>query len=195
MVGAAAVTLVRDPAGWVTGPSTDRRSTRTMEAGMAELTQLESKLGEVMGLAQAAKESTARVIKMVDDDQVTGLLRRMRQEAAETEKRCRALAGERKGKKSAIQEKAKETRSEAVEMMNTYLGNGADGLDGFEFLTMAEAGELGHVEIVAQMNRKAQDPKVQEFVSWVTPIQKRHVQDTRTGSLRLAAQEDPNETE
>jgi rubrerythrin len=162
---------------------------------MAELTQLESKLGEVMGLAQAAQESTAKVIKMVDDKEVAALLRRMRQEAAETEKRCKAVASERKGKKSAIQEKAKETKSEAVEMMNTYLGNDADGLDGFEFLTMAEAGELGHVEIVAEMNRKARDAKVKELVQWVTPIQKRHVKDTRTGSLKLAAQEDPNETE
>jgi hypothetical protein len=162
---------------------------------MAELTQLESKLGEVMGLAQAAQESTARVIKMVDDDVIAAVLRRMRDEAAETEKRCKAVAAERKGKKSAIQAKAKETKSEAVEMMQTYLGNGADALDGFEFLTMAEAGELGHVEIVAEMNRKARDPKVKELVQWVTPIQKRHVKDTRDGSLKLAAQEDPMETE
>jgi hypothetical protein len=162
---------------------------------VAELTQLESKLGEVMGLSQAAQESTAKVIKMVDDDQVAALLRRMRAEAAETEKRCKAVAGERKGKKTAIQEKAKETKSEAVEMMDTYLGNGADALDGFEFLMMAEAGELGHVEIVAAMNRKARDPKIAELVRWVTPVQKRHVKDTRTGSLKLAAQEDPHETE
>jgi hypothetical protein len=162
---------------------------------MAELTQLESKLGEVMGLAQAAQESTARVIKMVDDDEVAAVLRRMREEAAETEKRCKAVAAERKGKKSAIQAKAKETKSEAVEMMKTYLGNGADGLDGFEFLTMAEAGELGHVEIVAAMNRKARDPQVKELVQWVTPIQKRHGKDTRDGSLKLAAQEDPMETD
>jgi hypothetical protein len=27
------------------------------------------------------------------------------------------------------------------------------------------------------------------------PIQKRHMKDTRAGSLKLAAQEDPNETE
>jgi hypothetical protein len=106
-----------------------------------------------MWLAQAAQESTAPVIKMVDDDDVVELLRRMRKEAAETEKRCRAVTGERKGKQSAIQEKAKETKSEAVEVMNTCLGNGADGLDGFEFLTMAEAGELGHVEIVSQTNQ------------------------------------------
>ena len=35
---------------------------------MAELTQLESKLGEVMGLAQAAQDATTKVSKMVDDD-------------------------------------------------------------------------------------------------------------------------------
>jgi hypothetical protein len=29
-------------------------------------------------------------------------------------------------------------------MMKTYLGGDADELDGFKFLTMAKAGELGH---------------------------------------------------
>ena len=43
-------------------------------------------------------------------------------------------------------------------MMQTYLGNGADDLDGFEFLTMAEAGELAHVEIVAQLNKQGAQP-------------------------------------
>ena len=47
-----------------------------------------SRCGRVMGLAQAAQESTARVIKMVDDDEVARLLREMQQEAAETEKRA-----------------------------------------------------------------------------------------------------------
>jgi hypothetical protein len=34
-----------------------------------------------------------------------------------------------------------------------------------------------------------------ELVQRVTPIQKRHVKDTRAGWLKLAAREDPNETE
>lgn len=29
-------------------------------------------------------------------------------------------------------------------MMSTYLGDDSDGLDGLEFMTMAEAGEVGH---------------------------------------------------
>ncbi len=48
-------------------------------------------------------------------------------------------------------------------MMKTYLGNGADELEGFDFLNMAEAGELAHVE------------------------------DTKQATLTLAEREDPNE--
>ena len=49
---------------------------------MAELTQLETKLAEVMGLAQAAKDSTEKVKKLVDDDEVRQTLERMQAEAA-----------------------------------------------------------------------------------------------------------------
>jgi hypothetical protein len=35
-------------------------------------------------------------------------------------------------------------------MMSTYLGDDADALDGFEFLTMAEAGEVGHWSVVGR---------------------------------------------
>ena len=160
---------------------------------MAELTQLESKLGEVMGLAQAAQEATTKVGKMVDDDTIAATLKRMRDEAKETEQRCKEIAAGFEGKKTAIQKQAKETRSEAQEMMQTYLGNGADDLDGFEFLNMAEAGELAHVEIVAQLNKKARNAQIKELVDMVMPIQQRHVKDTRQAMLTLAGREDPNE--
>ena len=104
---------------------------------MAELTQLESKLGEVMGLAQAAQDAATKVGKLVDDDQIQATLKRMRDEAKETEKQCKAVAEGFDGKKTAIQRQAKETRSEATDMMKTYLGDDADDLDGFEFLNMA----------------------------------------------------------
>jgi hypothetical protein len=161
---------------------------------MAELTQLESKLGEVMGLAQAAQEATTKVGKLVDDEQIKATLQRMRDEAKETEQRCKQVAEGFEGKKTAIQRQAKETKSEATDMMQTYLGNGADDLDGFEFLNMAEAGELAHVEIVAQLNKKARNAQIKELVDTVIPIQKRHVKDTRDATLTLAAREDPNET-
>ena len=108
---------------------------------MAEITQLESKIGEVLGLAQAAQQATRKVAKLPDADaELKQLLDRMRTEAAETEKRCKAVAEKRTGKKTAINKKARETKTEAQEMMEAYLGDGGDALDGLEFLIMAEAG-------------------------------------------------------
>jgi hypothetical protein len=77
-------------------------------------------------------------------------------------------------------------------MMSTYLGSDADDLDGFEFLTMAEAGEVGHWEILGKLNEKAGETEVEELVEWALPIQERHLRDVRQGSLALAAEEDPN---
>lgn len=161
---------------------------------MAELTQLESKLGEVMGLAQAAQVGTRKALKLVEDPQIGEVLQRMHDEAKETERRCADLAGELDGKKGALQEKARETKSEAQEMMDIYLGDGGDALDALEFLIMAEAGELGHVEIVRTMNEQAGDERIDALVEWVLPIQERHVEDTRDAALTLAAAEDPNES-
>jgi hypothetical protein len=160
---------------------------------MAELTNLEEKLAEVFGLAQAAQKSTGKVMKLVEDEDVKQTLQQMQQEAAETEERCAEIAGELDGKKTAIEEKARETKSEAEEMMRTYLGDDADGLDGFEFLLMAEAGELGHVEIVKTMNEQAGHERIRDFVDWALPIQEGHFQKTRQGALALASQEDPDE--
>ena len=135
--------------------------------------------------------------KLVQDEGDHGdlaqTLQRMAQEAKETEERTTEIASELEGKKTAILEKARETKQEATEMMSTYLGDDADALDGFEFLTMAEAGEVGHWQVVGTMNRRAQLPGLQELVEWVTPIQQRHFQDTLEGSVELAGDEDPNE--
>lgn len=160
---------------------------------MAELTNLETKIAEVIGLAQAAQGATEKVEKLVDDDGLKQTLQRMREEAIETEERTTTVAENLDGKKTAILEKARETKQEATEMMQTYLGNDADGLDGFEFLTMAEAGEVGHWEILRAMNEQAGNTQLEEVIHWATPIQQRHFEEARGGSLQLAAEEDPNE--
>jgi DNA-directed RNA polymerase beta' subunit len=162
---------------------------------MAELTTIEEKLAEVLGLAQAAQGATDKVGKLVEQDEVAQTLERMGKEAAETERRATEVAAERDGKKTAIEEKARETKTEAQEMMDTYLGDDADGLDGLEFLIMAEAGELGHVEIVNQMTEQAGDEQLREFAQWALELQQRHFEDTRKCALTVAASEDPNETE
>jgi hypothetical protein len=162
------------------------------EHELAELTTLEEKLAEVTGLAKAAQEASQKVESMTDDDELVEKLRQMRQEAEETEQRCEQIAESRDGKKTAILEKAQETKNEASEMMSTYLAEGSDDLDGFEFLTMAEAGEVGHWEILGTLSDKAGESELSELVGWALPIQERHFSDVRKGSLKLAGDEDPN---
>jgi hypothetical protein len=160
---------------------------------MAELTNLETKIAEVIGLAQAAQGATEKIETLVEDDELKHTLQRMREEAIETEERTTTVVEDLDGKKTAILEKARETKQEATEMMKTYLGDDADGLDGFEFLTMAEAGEVGHWEILGTMNEQAGNSALGEVIQWATPIQQRHLEEARGGSLQLAAEEDPNE--
>ena len=164
---------------------------------MAELTALESKIGEVLGLAMAAQGATEKVGTLVeregDHDDLRQTLEQMHDEAKEAEERTTKLAAELEGKKTAILEKARETKQEATEMMSTYLGDDADALDGFEFLTMAEAGEVGHWSVVRTMNKRAGLQGLDELVEWQIPIQQRHLQETLNASVVLAAEEDPNE--
>jgi hypothetical protein len=156
---------------------------------MAELTPLDEKLGEVLGLAQAAQDATKKVGKLAEHDEIAARLERMREEAEETERRTLALVERLEGKKTAIREKGRETKREAAEMMKIYLGDDADELDGFEFLTMAEAGELGHWQIVRQMSEKVGDAAARELADWAIPIQQRHEEFVRASSLELAAEE------
>ncbi len=161
---------------------------------MAELTNLESKLGEVLGLAMAAQGATEKVKKLDELTPELGeRLEQMQQEAKETEERAAEVAATFEGKKTAILEEAREVKQKATEMMQDYLDRASDGLDGFEFLTMAEAGEVGHWEILKTLNERARNAGVQELVEWGIPIQERHFEEARQGSLRLAAEEDPNE--
>ena len=66
-------------------------------------------------------------------------------------------------------------------------------LDGFEFLTMAEAGEVGHWSVLGKLNEQAGDERIQQLIEWALPIQERHFDDVKAGSLKLAAEEDPAE--
>jgi hypothetical protein len=163
---------------------------------VAELTNLESKLGEVVGLAMAAQEATDKVkalAKEEGDDDLVSALERMHEEARETQERGTDVAGSFEGKKTAILDEAREVKQKAQQMMKTYLDEASDALDGFEFLTMAEAGEVGHWEILGTLNERAGKAEVGELVDWALPIQRRHFEEARESSLKLAAEEDPEE--
>ena len=159
---------------------------------MAELTNLETKVAEVIGLAQAAQGATEKIGKLVEVDELKQTLQRMPEEAIATEEKTTTVVEGIEGKKTAILDKARQTKQEATQMMQTYLGDDADGLDGFEFLTMAEAGEAGHWELLKTLNERARNAQLEEVIEWATPIQQRHFEEARQGSLQLAAREDPN---
>lgn len=156
---------------------------------MAELTPLDEKLGEVLGLAQAAQDATEKVAGMEGADEFRDRLARMREEAAETERRTDSLVDSIDGRKTAIREKAAEVKSEARQMMQTYLAGEDEALDGFEFLTMAEAGELGHWEIVKTMSETVGEQRVAELADWAVGVQRKHLETVRETSLELAAAE------
>jgi len=162
---------------------------------MAELTKLEAKLGEVTGLAMAAQAATKKVITLAKEEhpEVISSLERMNQEAAETERRCTDLAGTFEGKKTAILEEAQATKSKGGEMMSTYLDEDADALDGFEFLTMAEAGEVGHWSVLQKLNETASYDSIRQLVEWALPIQRGHFAGVTETSLELAADENPED--
>jgi hypothetical protein len=156
---------------------------------MAELTPLDEKLGEVLGLAQAAQNATKKVSEMEGADDFKADLERMHADAAETERRTDALVDTLEGRKTAIREKARETKAEGVEMMRTYLGDEQEALDGFEFLSMAEAGELAHWEIVQKIAHTAGESRVAELADWAVPVQRGHIETVREASLALAVEE------
>jgi hypothetical protein len=160
---------------------------------MPDVTALEEKLGEVIGLAEAAQEAVDKVTSLPESDSQSELLGRIKEESEETAKRGREVAEKRDGDSAGVLEKAEETRKEGVEMMESYLGGGdSDGLDGFEFLIMTEAGEAGHWAILGKLNEKAGEDAVGELVDWALPLQEGHLDQVRSASLELAAAEDPN---
>ena len=113
----------------------------------------------------------------------------MSRQAGETERRTDALVDGLDGRKTAIREKARETKSEAGEMMKAYLGGEEEALDGFEFLSMSEAGELCHWEIVGEMAQKVGDQATQQLAEWAVPVQRTHIEIVRRAALALAAEE------
>src|SRR3954454_19182311 len=156
---------------------------------MAELTPLDEKLAEVLGLAQAAQAATTHVAKMEGADAFKADLDRMHQQAQETAQRTDALIDTPEGKKPAIRDKARETKTEAVDMMKTYLEGEEEALDGFEFLSMAEAGELCHWEIVERMAGALGESEVSGLASPIVELQREHVETVRRAYLALAEEE------
>jgi hypothetical protein len=160
---------------------------------MGEMTVLDEKLAEVLGLAQAAQQATKKVATLARREkevQLVKLLDQMSDESRKVAERCQAVASTRDGLKTAIAAEARDTKSEVLEFMRTYL-EGAEALDGLEFLSMAEAGELAHWKILAVLNETAKHGGVAKLIAFALPLQEKHVAGVSDASLGLAANEDP----
>src|SRR4051794_30754314 len=146
-----------------------------------------------MGLAMAAQAATEKVTRLAEDDapELVGKLEQMHSEAAETEQRCMRIVDTLEGKKTAIQEEASATKRKGADMMKIYLDADSDALDGFEFLTMAEAGEVGHWKVLEAMNNNRGRSDVAALCEWATPIQERHLASVTKATRTIAAVEDP----
>src|SRR4051794_41844040 len=93
----------------------------------------------------AAQGATDKVKKLPElESQLEQKLTRMHEEAKQTEERATEVASSFEGKKTAILDEARDVKKKATEMMQDYLDRAADALDGFECLTMAEAGGGRH---------------------------------------------------
>ncbi|HVM69320.1 MAG TPA: hypothetical protein VM204_05720 [Gaiellaceae bacterium] len=157
------------------------------------MTNLETKLGEAIGLAMASQVSIDRVSKLAQGEkELTKQLKQMRKEAEQAEKAGTELAASFDGKKSKILSEARSVKKKGGEMLKTYLDKDADLLDGLEFMTMAEAGEVGHWQVLEQMNKKAKHPGIRALTREQLAIQKRHLREVMLASTTVAGQEDPH---
>jgi len=141
----------------------------------------------------AAQAATEKVTRLTEEEapELVGKLEQMHNEAVEAEQRCMRIVETLEGKKTAIQEEAAATKRKGAEMMKIYLDPDSDALDGFEFLTMAEAGQVGHWKVLSAMNDSISDEDVAALCEWAIPIQERHFADVNAASQQLAAAEDP----
>src|ERR1700722_12606050 len=84
---------------------------------MAELTHLDEKLAEVLGLAQAAQTATTKVATLARKEKQTELAEQMpamSDQAAKIAEHCDEVAGSRDGMRTAITKKARETKAEVT---------------------------------------------------------------------------------
>src|SRR5687768_4856596 len=114
--------------------------------------------------AQDATKKVEKLVKKEGHDDLAQTLQTMAEEAAMAERRGTEIAEGIEGKKTAILKEARSVKTKARDMMSTYLDRDADALDGFEFLTMAEASEVGHWSVLEQLNNKARHRELGELI-------------------------------
>ena len=163
---------------------------------MAELTKLEAKRGEVTGLAMAAQAATKKVGTLAKKDKATVLVRDLNRMHADAKENRKALYRHRQHvpwQENGNPGRGADSKGQGRGDDGRYWDAESDALDGFEFLTMAEAGEVGHWSVLKTLNKNAGHADIASLVEWALPIQEGHLKGAMAGSVLLAGDEDPDE--
>ncbi len=154
---------------------------------VAELTVVQEKLAEALGLALAAEIATGRVEERVHDDALVEALLEMRRDARELQARIDGVASRYEDEVYwELHAHAAYVQRKAGEMAGAWFKAATDGVQALQFLAMGEAGEVATWAALAQLNGQW-DPAVTELCEWALAVQERHLKDALEGVVRLAS--------
>jgi hypothetical protein len=146
------------------------------------LSPLQEKLAEVLGLALAAPVVIAKVEQRADDPAFDG----MRAEAREIQARCGAIAKGWGELRWDVLTHADLVERKAGELSSAWFKAATDAVQAYEFLAMAEAGELAATSALGALNRGG-EAEIEELVQFARPVQERHLLAALEGCTRAAA--------
>ena len=153
---------------------------------MSDLSPLQEKVGEVLGLALAAPVVVGRVEQRVADAQLLAELRTLRREAEEVQARCGAIAaGWGDETRWDVLAHGSYVERKVGELGHAWFKAATDAVQAYEFLAMAEAGEIAATAALGVLNRGG-EAAIEELVAWALPVQERHLQHALDGCVRAA---------
>jgi hypothetical protein len=150
---------------------------------MTELTPLQEKLGEVLGLALAAPVVLDKVEARDDDARLAAI----RAEARELQARCAEVAASwGDDVRWDVLAHAATVHRRAGEQLRAWVKPATDSVQAYELMAMTEAGELAATLALGVLNGGS-DGLVEELVRFAVPVQERHLRAALDGCVRRAA--------
>jgi hypothetical protein len=146
------------------------------------LTPLQEKLGEVLGLALAAPVALDHVAARAEDP----ALAELRRDAEAVQARCAAIA-EAWGEETRwdVLAHAQYVQRKAGEMLGAWFKAATDAVQAYEFLAMAEAGEVAATAALGALGEG--DGSIDELVAWALSLQERHLQHALARTAEAAS--------
>jgi hypothetical protein len=153
---------------------------------VGELSPLQEKVGEVHGLALAAPAVLAKVADRVDDEALRFELRALEVDAHDVQKRCaRVAAAWGEELYWDVLAHSAYVERKAGELANAWFKAGTSAVQAYEFLAMAEAGEVAATLALRVLG--VGDAEAAELAAWALALQERHLQTALDGCVRAAA--------